>query len=254
MIRSVIVDDNIKARTSLKEDLSAYCPGIEILGEAQDVASGIQLINSLKPQLVFLDIDMPDGTGFDLLEKIKAEKQKIDFGIIFTTAHDKFALKAIKFSALDYLLKPVVPEELVAAVTKAQGNILDNKTSNVPIDALLNILKKPEKTLKRIVLTTLESAGVYDIDQITRCESEGNYTKFYFSTEKPLLVSRTLKEFEEILYGSGFERVHNSHLINLDYVKTYMKSDGGYLIMKDGANIPISQRKKDQIVSILSSR
>lgn len=252
MLKAIIIDDELLARKMLKNNLDGFCPNVELIGEGENVKSGIELINSCNPDLVFLDIMMPDGTGFDLLDKFISSGKSINFKLIFTSTYDKFALKAIKFSALDYLLKPVEPAELVAAVDKATLNI-SNSISMKSIEALLNNTKQP-KPNKNIVLASADSITLYRIDEIIRCESERNYTKFYFVNDKPLLVSRTLKEFDDMLSDSGFERIHNSHLVNVNFIKKYVKSDGGYIIMKDGSNVPISRSKRDSIMDILSSQ
>lgn len=251
MVNALIIDDEVYARNSLKDDLGVYCSDIKLVGEAENAKAGVELISKHKPDLVFLDIDMPNGSGFDLLEKVRAMNKTIDFGIIFTTAHDKYALKAIKFSALDYLLKPIVSDELISAVKKASLNI-PGPFTDIPVETLLSNTRVTGNPLKRIVLSTIDHAYVYDVADIIRCESEGNYTRFYFKSERPILISKTLKEYDNLLRDSGFERIHNSHLINLNYVKMYVKTDGGYLILKDETRIPISQRKKDQVISILS--
>lgn len=252
MLKAVIIDDDPNARKSLQDDLQKFCPDVTLLGTAENVKAGVQLINAQKPQLVFLDVEMPDGTGFELLEKIKILNSGVDFDVIFTTAFDKFAVRAIKFSALDFLLKPVIADELIMAVEKAKISST-GKISMASLNALLSNVKQPNKVHKSIVLATADNVSVYPINEIIRCQSDRNYTTFYFINNQKLLVSKTLKDFDDLLSESGFERIHNSHLVNLSFVQKYVKSDGGYLIMKDGSTVPVSQRKKDQIMDILSS-
>ena len=253
MLKAIIIDNELNARKSLSSDLLKFCPSVTVVGEAEGVESGIDLIKKAQPEIVFLDVEMDDGTGFDLLEKLKQKKLQIDFHLIFTTAYEKYAIKAIKFSALDFLLKPVVVDELIAAITKAVARGA-RKVEDASLSALLNNIGKMDKGgPKHIVLTTADEAAVYKTDDIIKCESDRNYTKFYFSNDSPLLVSKTLKEFDDLLTDSGFERVHKSYLVNLSYVKKFIKTDGGYLVLKDGSTIPVSQRKRDSIMSKLSS-
>lgn len=255
MIKALIIDDEDNARNSLKDDVQEYCKNIQIVGEASGVQSGIETIEKLKPELVFLDVEMGDGTGFDLLEKVAENSgglNSIHFKVIFTTAHSKFAIKAIRFSALDFLLKPVDPDELIEAVDKVEKS-QTVKDSSVNYHVLFENLNKLNKTSKKIVLNTSESVQVYNIDDIVRCESQRNYTKFYFKEDKPLLVSKTLKDFDEILTEHGFERIHHSHLININYLKKYVKTDGGYAVMEDGSEVPVAQRKREYLLKYLSN-
>lgn len=252
MIKAVIVDDEPQARNSLKSDLKEYCPNVELLGEAENVKTGVSLINNLNPELVFLDVEMPDGTGFDLLEKLKQIKPSLNFHLIFTTGNDAYAVKAFRFSAVDFLLKPVVADELMAAVEKAIS-ASKRKVADESLTTLLSHIGKMDKGVKNIALATSDNIFIYKTDEIVRCESEVNYTKFYFIKDKPLLVSRTLKEFDDILVEHGFERVHKSHLVNLSHVKKFVKNDGGYLTMVDGSTVPVSQRKRERMMTILSS-
>jgi len=243
MIKAVIIDDSEQARQALKADLQAYCPDIELVGEAEGVLSGGKLLRKVKPELVFLDIEMGDGTGFDLLEIMG----DAPFNVIFTTAHDSFAVKAFKFSAIDYLLKPVDPDELKQAVSRARQN---QQTEPEILKALLNNVQ--EKTHTRLALHTLEKIHVVHIQEILRCESSTNYTIYYFSDTRQLLVTKTLKEYDNLLSGHNFIRVHQSHLVNADYIKEFVKGDGGYLVMKDGAEVPVSSRKRSMVMQMLS--
>ena len=254
MITAVIVDDEKSARTSLTDDISTYCPAVKIIGEADRIKSGMELIIKLNPQLVFLDIHLPDGTGIDLMKRLILKQggiDKISFRVIFTTADDKQAINAIKFSALDYLLKPVDPDELIVAVNKIKPAEISGSTK-VDMQTLLENNIRDDKS-KKIVLKSAESISVYPVNEVIRCESQRNYTMFYFKNDKPLLVSTTLGEFDNLLEGYGFIRVHHSHLINLDYLKKFVKADGGYIIMADGAQVPVSQRKKEQLLKLLST-
>lgn len=242
-LTAVIVDDVAQARVTLKEDLAAYCPDIEIIGEADGVVSGSKLLNKIKPDVVFLDIQLQDGTGFDILEILG----DITFQVIFTTASDEFAIKAFKFSAVDYLLKPVDPDELIVAVQKVSKV---NHSTQENYDLLLNTVKE-QSAPKRMALHTLEKIHVTEIANIVRCESSGNYTTFYFKDGHKLLVTKTLKEYDQMLSEYHFARVHQSHLINAQQIKEFVKVDGGYIVMKDGSKIPVSLRKKSVVMKLL---
>lgn len=242
-LTAAIVDDVAQARATLKEDLAAYCPNIEIIGEADGVVTGSKLLNKIKPDVVFLDIQLQDGTGFDILEILG----DISFQVIFTTASDEFAIKAFKFSAVDYLLKPVDPDELIVAVQKVSKV---NHSTQENYDLLLDTVKE-QSAPKRMALHTLEKIHVTDIADIVRCESNGNYTTFYFKDGQKLLVTKTLKEYDQMLSEYKFARVHQSHLINAQQIKEFVKVDGGYIVMRDGSKIPVSLRKKSVVMKLL---
>ena len=244
MLTALIIDDVAQARATLKQDVADYCPDIQILGEADGVVSGAKLIREKNPQLVFLDIQMQDGSGFDLLEILGDAAPKI----IFTTASDAFAIKAFRFSAIDYLLKPIDPDELMAAVEKVKAQP-DNHSDSL---ALLKDAMTAKKAPHRLALNTLDKIHIAEIETIIRCESQGNYTEFFFTNGKKLLVTKTLKEFDKLLSGHGFLRVHQSHLINLEQVKEFVKTDGGYLIMKDGDDVPVSSRKRASVLEAIA--
>lgn len=249
MITAVLIDDDKNLRDGMKGLLGLYAPEISILGEADSVESGMTLLETARPQVVFLDIQMGDGSGFDLLEKW-SEREKMQAHVVFITAHEQYAIKAFRFSALDFLLKPVDPEELQKVVSKIKTAVRQ-EDGFAHIDLLLENIRKKVDHFKRIALSTSEGIHLFDIADIIRCESEDNYTRFFIRGSKPILISRTLKEYEELLSEHGFERIHQSHLINLAYLKSYIKKDGGYVIMSDGSHLPISQRKKDRLTDIL---
>ncbi len=243
-INSVIIDDLQEARQLLKQDLVDYCPQINVIGDAEGVVTGLKLIKQLKPALVFLDINMNDGSGFDLLEIIDHHA----FNIIFTTASDLYAIKAFKFSAVDYLLKPIDIDELIAAVCKIEkkeGATRDN------YKLLQNNIETREIT--KLALHTQEKIMICNMKDIVRCESNVNYTQFTFQDGSKKLITKTLKYYDQILSGSGFVRVHQSHLINLRFVKEYDKSDGGFLRMTDDSIVPISTRKKAEVINLISN-
>lgn len=250
MITALLVDDDQHLRTGLKGLLDRYTNDIAIIGEADSVKTGIAAIEKLKPQVIFLDIHLTDGTGFDILERLKASTGKINAHIVFITAHEQYAVKAFKFSALDFLLKPVDFEELQLTIEKIKEVV--GKTSSFDhIDLLLENIRKKVDNFKRIALSTSDGIHLFDVADIIRCEAKINYTQFFIKNHKPILISRTLKEYEELLTEHGFERIHQSHLINLSYLKSYIKNDGGYVVMADNTNIPIAQSKKDKLQELI---
>lgn len=244
MYRAVIIDDNAEARQTLADDIARYCPEISLMGEGESVASGLAVIKRLKPELVFLDVQLEDGTGFDILKTIG----KHDFEVIFTTGSEDFAFKAIKFSAVDYLLKPVDPDELQAAVAKLKK---DDRPDMQNFQVLMENLKSMNNKDRRIALSSADRVHVVSVHDIIRCESQRNYTLFYLNGNKQILVTRTLKEFDDMLSDMNFIRVHHSHLINLNYLKEFVKLDGGYALMSDNSKVPVAVRKKDDLLKHL---
>ena len=252
MITALLIDDDSNLRTGMKGLLGMYAPDITILGEADSVKAGITAIETHRPDVIFLDIQLGDGTGFDILEQFAQKHGRLSSHVVFITAHEEFALKAFRFSALDYLLKPVDPEEL-RKVTEKIKKVLTTNDSYAHIDLLLENIRKKVDTFKRIALSTSDGIHLFDVSDIIRLESQDNYTKFYIKNSKPVLIAKTLKEYEDMLSPQGFERIHQSHLINLAYLKSYIKKDGGYAVMADNSNLPISQRKKDRLQELLKS-
>ncbi len=252
MITALLIDDDQHLRQGMKSLLERHAPEIRIIGEAESVKTGIEAIENWKPQVVFLDIHLNDGTGFDILEEVAKKNGKLNSHIVFITAHEQYALKAFKFSALDYLLKPVDPEELKKSVVKIK-EVLEKNTSFDHIDLLLENIRKKVDHFKRIALSTADGIHLFEISDIIRCESQDNYTQFFIKNHKPLLISKTLKEYEELLMEHGFERIHQSHLINLSYLKSYIKTDGGYVIMGDNSKLPIAQRKKERLQELIKA-
>lgn len=239
MIRAIIIDDIANARISLKADLEDYCPQVEVIGEAEGVVSGAKIIKEMQPDVVFLDIQMNDGSGFDLLEILP----EINFKIIFTTASNEFAIKAFKFSAVDYLLKPIDADELRAAVDKAI-NTKKSKVETLKHNLVYGI--------ERIALNSQDKIIVIKVDDILRLESSGSYTLFYTKNGDQILVTKTLKEYDSMLSDQGFLRVHQSHLISINSIKEFVKNDGGYIKMIDGKDIPVSSRKKSLVLKTLT--
>ncbi|MEY4604819.1 MAG: hypothetical protein RIT43_2111 [Bacteroidota bacterium] len=246
MKKALIIDDEQRTRELIARIIESFNMDIETFPLGENVASGIEQIESLKPDIVFLDVQMPDGTGFDVLKQVQFK----EFEVIFITAHEEFAIKAIKFSALDYLLKPIDPEELRAALVRA-FQTSESKKEDSQFEALQHNIQPHLK--RKLVLKTQESMHVIELEDIIRCESDRNYTQFYLTGGKKILVSRTMKEYETILSGMNFLRIHQSHLINLDFVDRYDKGNGGAVIMKDGSEIPLSPNKRELFFQILES-
>lgn len=250
MITAILIDDDANLRSGLKSMLGIYAPEIDIIGEADSVKTGVLILQALQPQVVFMDIQLGDGNGFDILEQLASKNGKSTSHIVFVTAYEEYAIKAFRFSALDFLLKPIDPEELEKVIGKIK-QVVEKKDNYAHIDLLLENIRKKVDHFKRIALSTADGIHLFEISDIIRCESEDNYTKFYLKNNKPVLISKTLKEYEELLTEHGFERIHQSHLINLAYLKSYIKKDGGYVVMSDNCNLPISQRKKDRLQELL---
>lgn len=245
MITAALIDDMPQALELLKNDLQTNHPEIEIVGTAQSVVEGAKLLRAKTPEILFLDIMLGDGTGFDLLEIIPDLTSKV----IFVTASDDYALKAFKFAAIDYLLKPYATDELANAIEKAKLQIVPNRER---IDMLRNSLTRPELRPTKISLHSLEKISVVSIDDIIRCESDNNSTMFYLNDGKKIFVTKTLKYFSDMLSECGFIRTHQSHLINNQYIKEYIKSDGGYLLLTNGKAIPVSVRKRAEVIQAIS--
>lgn len=245
-LKIIIVEDEKNSREGLKNLLSEFCPTTEVIGMASNVDEGLKLIKELEPDLLLLDIEMQSATGFDLLEKVA----DIRFDVIFTTAYEQYAIKAIKFSAMDYLLKPIDIKELIQAVERVQ-NKRSNGASNQQVKYLLENLQAAPSKINKITLSTSDGMVFLPVSEIIRCEAQGAYTQFNLKNGKKILVSKNLKEYELLLHDYKFLRVHNSHLINLEEVGRYVKADGGYAVMNDGTHIPISNTRKDEFLELM---
>lgn len=246
-MKAVIVDDDSSVVNIISKLIKSDFTDISIVATVGDVENGYHCIIENHPDLLFLDINLPNGTGFDLLKRLK----KIDFKIIFMTAFEEFALQAIKVSALDYLLKPIDNVELADAIDKAR-EIIKQEEEQLKVKALLENFEE-KKILKRIVLSTSDYLHFININDIVRCEADSNYTFFYLVDKKKILVSKTIKEYAGLLKNSGFLRVHQSHLINTAYIDKFVKSDGGYLLMKDKSSVPVSLSNRQNILKTLNS-
>lgn len=248
MLKAVVIDDIETIRRDYLTLIKAHCPNVQIIGEADSVESGAKLIRQVQPDLVFLDVEMGDGTGFDLLQKLKP----INFKVIFVTGHEDFAIRAFRVSAIDYLLKPLDANDLVEAVKKAE-EALGNDALETKLNNLFSNLERP-KNLQKLILKTADRIYSVDIQDIVNCESDKNYTTFYLINAPKLVVSNNLKEYETMLAPHNFFRTHKSHLINMAYFDHFIKSDGGNtIVMKNKQAIPLSVRKKDDFLSLLET-
>jgi len=247
MIRTVVIEDEDNSRTMLLNLVHEHCQQIKVVAEADSVPTGLTAIVEHKPQLVFLDIELQSETAFEILEKLP----EINFELIFTTAFDHYALKAIKFCAIDYLLKPIDLNELLIAVAKAEKR-LNHEYLNKNLEALLNNLKSGSQNNHRIALPTLEGLLFVSVSDIIYCESSGPYTQFYLKQPNKILTSRHLKEYEDLLNGYNFFRIHKSYLVNLQEIQKYIRGDGGQLIMSNGAALTVSKQRKEKFMDIYS--
>jgi two-component system LytT family response regulator len=248
-MKALIIEDEIKSREMLVGLIKSNFPEITILGTAKNVKEAVEQINSLKPNLLFLDISMPDGTGFDVLEKT----QDFKYDIVFTTATDKHAIKAIKYSACDYLLKPIDIDELKLTVQK----LIEKKANVFPgmenLQFLIQNLKRADDNYSKITLPTGNAYEIINIKDIIRCEADGSYTVFFLVGGKKLMVSASLKHYEDLLPSKEFIRIHHHHLINMNHVIRFLKVDGGYAVMSDESQIEISRRKKEAFIERLNT-
>lgn len=244
-ITAILVDDEQGNRENLLRMIRQYCPQIEVQAVCCSVAEAQISLSKTQPDILFLDIRLGSDTGFTLLESLP----EISFEVIFVTAYDSYAIQAIRFSALDYLLKPIDSSELINAVEKAIQVIL-RKQDNKRMQNLLRNAQSLDKH-KKIALSVADKIEFVEIDSIIRCESESNYTTFYLKSGEKLIVSKTLKEYDELLTPYHFLRVHQSHLINLDEIKSFIKTDGGYIRMKDGTSISISRQRRNYVMERL---
>ncbi|MCH2224960.1 MAG: LytTR family DNA-binding domain-containing protein [Crocinitomicaceae bacterium] len=243
---AIIIDDIEQARTTLTQDLSTYSKDFEVIGEADGVVQGAKLLKKMTPDILFLDIQMQDGSGFDLLDLLG----EINFKIIFITASDAHAIQAFRYAAIDYLLKPIDPDELVDALDKFK---VSSVNENDKYQFLSERLKNHNKPTERLALHSQERIQIVEIKNIIRCESSVNYTTFFFQDKSQIVVTKTLKEFEDLLKSQGFFRVHQSHLVNTSFIKEYVKIDGGHLVLLDETLVPVSVRKRPEVMKMLEN-
>ena len=243
-MKIVVVDDEQKIREGITNVIRDYCPEVKSVFEASDVSSALQVINQVDPDVLILDISLGDETCFDLLEQLN----HVEFKIIFVTAHEKYALKAIKMSALDYLVKPLNPKELIKAVSNASKLLIRDRTESKLNALLTNMISEG---IKNIILKTADSIHMVNIRDIIRCESDDCYTKFYLIDGKKIMVSKTLKEYEDLLSEFGFFRPHQSHMVNLYFMDRFDKKSGGVIYMKDNSKVPVSSRKRNSLLKAI---
>ena len=246
MIRSIIIDDDRVIQEQVSKIIETYCPNVSIVAQATDVESGVAAINKHEPDLVLLDIRMPDGSGFDLIKHF----DKPDFKIIFVSGYIEYAIKGYKFGAIDYILKPIDNEELACAINKADDMI--RYEEKLQLKAMEDNIKALNKTHK-IILKTSEHIHLINIDDIIRIEADGNYSTFYIQDGRKVLVSRAIKEYEESLIDKGFHRIHKSHIVNINKLSYFDKTDSGDVIMMDGSVVPVASRKKEMLLKLFES-
>jgi len=249
-LKVFVVDDEYQSRNFLCRMLTDHFPDISIAGQASNAREGIDGIKKYKPDLLFLDIEMNDGTGFDLLQKLDDR----NFRIIFITAHDEYALKAFRFNAIDYLLKPIILSELEDAIQKASGYLPEKKfASDEQLENLATHIHNPKKVHDKIAIPTSDGFVLVALQDILFCHANGNYTAFHLVNNKQLLSSYTLKQYHELLIDQNFFRAHRSYLINLSHVKMYRRGDGGTVIMQDGSEIEISKQNKEAFLQFFKA-
>lgn len=239
MLRAVIIDDEPDAVQFIESLISEYCEDVEVVGKAHSARQGVDVIRDTTPELVFLDVQMPHGTGFDLLSSFPEKT----FDVIFITAYNHYAIQAIKFSAVDYILKPININEFIEAVKKVQEKSTSNEYHNLNYQALLENIKAPRPS--KLAIPTTEGIEYLNTGDIIRLEADRSYSWFFMNDGNKHLVSRNLKEYQELLTDMNFFRPHNSHLINLEHVHKFIRHEGGYIEMSDGSTVPISRGKRD---------
>lgn len=245
-MKAILIDDERNALEMLEWMLQKYSPEVEIVAMCDSPLDGLEKIKTLKPDLIFLDIEMPQLNGFDLLDRLG----KHDSDVIFTTAYNQFAIKAFKICALDYLLKPIDPDDLKGAVQKAMNK--KSKVSSEQLELLMSYIKPEKPKSKRVALTASDHLIFVETDNIIYCESDSNYTIFFLKNGEKVMVSKTLKDVEEILDGSDFFRIHASYLINMKHVSKFTRGDGGYVVMSNNQHITVSRKKKDEFFEMFS--
>lgn len=244
MINSIIIDDEERARNGLRKMVETYCSGIQVVGLADNVKNGLEAIRQHRPDLVFLDIDMPDGDGFELLEQI----DNINFDVVFATAYDHFAVKAFRFSAVDYLVKPIDLDELIDAVEKVKSK-KNKKEKQEQYSVLQAGLRS--NSFSKMAVSGGEGIIFVEIGDIIRMHSDGNYTTLYMLNGEKHTATRLLGDYEDLLNEDGFFRVHHSHLINMNHIKKYVRGRGGYVVMEDGSSVDVSVRRKDDFLQMM---
>lgn len=247
MIKALIIDDEKHCVDNLQWQLKQYCPDVDVAATCDSAEKGLQEIYRHQPQLVFLDVEMPGMSGFEMLEKLTA----INFDVVFTTAFDQYAIRAIRFGALDYLIKPIDKDELQAAVDKVVKRT--HRESLKQLTALLtHIRKSNDLSFQKIALPTMHGYELVPLNNVIYCESRSNYTNIYLNTGQQILVSRTLKDIEDLLDMQPFFRLHNSFLVNLQYAVRYIKGEGGSLVLNNDITVPVSRNKKEELLKLIT--
>lgn len=247
MINALIIDDEADAHEALRLALTKYCPDVLVQGVFETPEEGLDAIRNLQPNLVFLDVQMPRMSGFDVLQQVLP----VTFDVIFVSAYDQYAIKAIKFSALDYLLKPIDIDELMHAVERVKTGRLSSNASSHLYQSVLNNIQHKSGKIERLAIPTFEGINFFNTNDIIFCKAEGSYTTLVMQNKQSELVSKNLKDFESLLSESGFCRVHHSYLVNMKHVQKYVKGEGGYVIMTEGHHVDLSRRKKEEFLKLL---
>lgn len=244
MSKAIIIEDETAAQQLLSNILKDYCPSVKILGVANSLNTALSLITETKPDILFMDIELEDCTAFDVLKEIDHKEYKI----IFTTAYDEYALKAFKFDAIDYLLKPYTPQEVIKALNKVEKRALDQDVLSRIVNSMI---EKNDATKKKIALTNSDGIVMVDVDNIIRIEADRSYCYVYENGQKKMTISKPMIELEKLLQGHSFFRSHASHIININYLRRYSYEDGGMAILNDGTQVPVSRRKKQEFLDFI---
>ena len=242
MLSTLIIDDQKICVEMIKDILEKDCPSVDIVGARHSGPEGIKAIKKFNPELVILDVEMPGMSGFEMLKEIKDPH----FDVIFVTAHDKYTIEAIRLNAMDYLLKPVLPHELTASISKVIQKKNDNKLRH--INSLLKYIDQNKRSLKRVALPLGDGLLFFDLADVIHCESESNYTTMYLATGQKMVVTKTLKDIETLFEGNDFFRIHHSHLVNMNHIRKYVRGNAGYLVMSNGASITVARSKKQEFL------
>jgi two-component system, LytTR family, response regulator len=249
MLTALLIDDEKNSRESLRKKLESHCPQVKILDECSNGQEGLLALAQYQPDIVFLDIEMPHMNGFTMLQKLP----KIEFELIFTTAYNHYAIQAIRFSALDYLVKPIDIQELISAIKRVEEKKNQQPNTN-QLDLLMNYLQLKKSVPSKMAVSTASGLEIVDIETVVCFEAVGNYTNIHFTTGSPLLSSKTLKEFEDLLPTETFFRIHNASLVNLSFIKKYDKSEGSQVILSNGMVLDVARRRKDELLQLISKR
>ena len=247
-MKAIIIEDELNVREGFIKLLNTFCPEVEVVGVADSVETGLDLINSSTFDVLFLDINLPDGSGFDIIHRL----EKKDFDVIFVTAYNQYALNAFKVSAIDYLLKPIAPDLLINAISKVKNKSKVDASERLSI--LDEKLSKSYSQTEKIILKDADIMQIVVISDIIYCEAKGSYTTFFLDKDRQMLTSLHLKEYERILEPYGFIRNHHSFMINLHQVESLQRSEGGTIVMKNGKRLPLSTRKKPTVIEALKKR